>query len=100
MSGTLILFYSERDKDEVTCKERIAERLEKEKLEFQIFDITQKYTLYGNTFTYENSFIFDHCENGETRSFITPLLQAGKRYFKGEEEITENIPYLKIKYGR
>jgi hypothetical protein len=100
MSDKVILFYSGQDKNDLIIKERISEIFEKEKIDFQSFDITQKYSLYGNIFTYESSFLSDHCENGKTKSFFTPILQAGKLYLKSEEEIKEKIPFLKTKYGR
>ena len=97
---SLILFFSSKDENDVQITERIRETLENEHIRVQQFDISQKYTLYGHTFTYENSFVNDYFENGYTDYFITPLLRAGKEIFMGEESINRNIPYLKAKYGR
>ena len=91
----LILYFSSKDDDEVKEKEKIKKILNRENLKFKEFDITQKFILYGHTFTYENSFILDYCENGHRECFTTPLLRAGKSLFFGEDNIERNIPYLK-----
>lgn len=98
--SNLVLFFSSKDERDRRSIERIVDTLKQEKLTCEPFDLSQKYVLYGNSFTYENSFMQDYCENGHRDHLSTPVLKAGRHFFTGEEEITSNIPYLKAKYGR
>jgi len=98
--SNLVLFFSSKNEKDIRSTERIVETLEQEELECEPFDLSQKYFLYGHSFTYENSFMQDYCENGHRDHLSTPVLRAGRHLFTGEEEITSNIPYLKAKYGR
>jgi len=95
IENNYVLFYSGLDQHDVEAKEHLKGEFEREGISITEFDISQKYTLYGNIFTYENAFILDYCENGKLRNFSTPALRAGNKLIVGFEAIRDTISILK-----
>ena len=91
---TFVLYFSGKDLNEVAMKDRIQSSLEREGIRIFPFDINQTYSLYGNEFSYEPSFVMDFCENGYVHEISTPVLRVGKELLVGEENITDHIPLL------
>ena len=87
----LILYFSGKYSEELRSKERIVAEFKERGIKLLVFDISQNYELYGNTFTFENSFMTDFCESESLETQCLPLLRIGKQVLKGEKQIQDNM---------